>query len=248
MSDHFLQLVRSEETEFLLEHHPNAFLLLTLIAKRARRKAGHPDGLKPGQCYIGDYRKAGIQTRQKYRTALDFLIMRATIKIVETCRTRKKSTTGTTTVGTLVELLSSTVYDINLESNNHQHNHRATTEQPPNNHEQESKERNKKAAANKKILNRNIFETKEEELLLFFKNEWNYLDESTRELFQSIQRNKAHFEGGGSYADIYDFLAKNEFDYFKKTLKYCLKNHKITTAKSPVAILAKALNENWANI
>lgn len=141
----FLKLIDSEEADYLLENHPNAFLLLCLIAKRARRISGKPDGLEIGEAQIGDYRKAGIETRNKYRTALDVLIKRNHCKIVETCRKRKTlptdSTTGSTTIGTKVSLSRSDVYDINPENghhrNHHRNHHRTTTEPPPNHHEQE---------------------------------------------------------------------------------------------------------------
>lgn len=144
MTERFLKLILSAELDYLQENHPNAFLLLILIAKRARRYDGNPDELVIGEAYIGDYEKAGIATRQQYRTALDVLTMRSHIIKVETCRTRQKSTTGSTTKGTKVKILRSDVCDINPEYNNHLINHRATTDQPPTNHEQERTRKNKK--------------------------------------------------------------------------------------------------------
>jgi len=145
MSEGFIQQSRDEEKLYLLRHHPNAFLLLTLIADRARRYAGGPDGLLPGQCYIGDYESCGL-TEQKYRTAKELLKVRKHILICETCRTRQKSTTGATTIGTLVKLISTNVYDINLVPCNDRLNDRATTDQRPGNDElikEEYKERKK---------------------------------------------------------------------------------------------------------
>jgi hypothetical protein len=138
MSNRFIKFIPSQESDFLQENHPNAFLLLCLIAKRARRISGHPDGLEIGEAQIGDYKKAGIETRDKYRTALEILVKRSHIRICETCRTRKKSSphqnvekifeiknsptettngypTGSTTIGTKVKLLRSDVWDINSE-------------------------------------------------------------------------------------------------------------------------------------
>ncbi len=126
----FIQLNRESDTVFyLLEKLPKAFLLLTLISLRARRISGHPDGLEIGDAKIGDHESCGL-TRQEYRTALDHLIGLKLVKIKETCMDRQKSTTTSTTKGTLVTLISSDVYDINSESSNHIINHRATTEQP----------------------------------------------------------------------------------------------------------------------
>lgn len=144
MPERFLKLILSSELDFLQENHPNAFLLLILIAKRARRYDGDPDDLVIGEAYIGDFEKAGIATRQQYRTALDVLTMRSHIIKVETCRTRKKSTNGTTTKGTKVKILRSDVCDINPDYGNHRINHRPTTDQPPTNHEQERTRKNNK--------------------------------------------------------------------------------------------------------
>src|SRR5271154_4391754 len=119
----------SEEVDYLMENHPNAFLLLCLIARRARRIPALPDGMEIGECHIGDYKKCGIETEMKYRTAKKILEMRNHIRIILTCRSRQKSTTGVTTVGTKVKLLKSDIWDINLESDNDRSNDRATTEQ-----------------------------------------------------------------------------------------------------------------------
>ena len=89
MSERFIKFIDSEESQYLQENHLNAFSLLCLIAKRARRISGNPDGLEIGECFIGDYRKAGIETRKKYRVALNILVQRNHIEIIETCRTRK---------------------------------------------------------------------------------------------------------------------------------------------------------------
>lgn len=146
--ERFIKLIDCEETDYLQENHPNAFLLLTLIARRARRASGKPDGLEIGEAKIGDYKKAGIETRDKYRTAIQVLVDRSHIKITETCRTRKKCPTPTptrsTTKGTKVSLCDARIYDINLKDDHHQnphrHPHRTPTGPPPDPHEQEVKE------------------------------------------------------------------------------------------------------------
>src|SRR5277367_5646854 len=102
----FIKYIPSEEAEYLLEKHPNAFLLLTLIANRARRLSGKPDGLEIGECHIGDYEQCGIASRKQYRTALEILLERGHIKKVETCKNRKKGATGMATIGTKEKLLS----------------------------------------------------------------------------------------------------------------------------------------------
>lgn len=136
MCNRFLKFIPSEEAMWLLDNKPNAFRLLTHIANTARRQNGHPDGLTIGQCHLQHWKKYNL-TQQEYRTAKDILVQRKHIEIVETNRTRKKSTTGTTTASTLVKLISSMVYDINSEDGNDRINDRATTDQRLTNDKQE---------------------------------------------------------------------------------------------------------------
>jgi hypothetical protein len=142
MSQRFIKFIPSDETRWLIQYQPNAFLLLSLIADRARVFDGLADGLRPGQCHIGDHKSCGLSERQ-YRTAKTVLVIRKHIRIIETCRNRKKSTTGATTKGTLVELISSTVYDINKNCCDDRSDDRATTERRPSDDEQERIRRNK---------------------------------------------------------------------------------------------------------
>lgn len=132
----FLKFIPSEEAKWLLKKKGHAFRLLTIIAEAARRYEGDPDGLKIGECYIGGYENYDM-SQQNYRTAKALLVKRQHIEIIETCRSRKKSTTGVTTVGTKVKLLSSTVWDINLEEGNDRSNDCLTTDQRPTNDKQE---------------------------------------------------------------------------------------------------------------
>jgi hypothetical protein len=127
MSERFLKFIPSEEAMWLLDNKINAFRLLTHIANTARRYDGHPDGLKIGQCHLQHWKKYNL-TEREYRTAKDILVKRSLIKIIETNRTRKKSTTGSTTGSTLVELCGLTVWDINPESNDDRIDDRATTD------------------------------------------------------------------------------------------------------------------------
>ena len=116
-NERFIKYIPSEAASWLRSKYPFAFLLLNLIAERARRLPNDPSGLEIGEAYIGDYESIGC-TRQQYRTALHVLIHRKYLTICETCRTRKKSTTGPTTVGTKVKLLNSDIWDMNLENTN----------------------------------------------------------------------------------------------------------------------------------
>ena len=136
MAEKFLKLIRSDFLLWLMRNHPWAYLLLNLIALRSCRTLPNNDGLKIGEAFIGDHESIGA-TRGQYRHALKILQQQATIEIIETCRNREKTTTGTTTIGTKVKLLNSRVWDINFDDSNHRNNQPTTTEQPPNNHEEE---------------------------------------------------------------------------------------------------------------
>ena len=74
MSQGWIALHRGEFGDIIQENYPCAFLLLTQIAKRARIDPCTIRGLKQGEAMIGDFKKAGIPTRQKYRSALKTLI------------------------------------------------------------------------------------------------------------------------------------------------------------------------------
>ena len=159
MSESFVKSIRSEESQYLARKHPKAFILLFFIVQRARRENGYPDGLTIGQCHIGDHKEYGL-TEKEYRTAKKILVQRNHIKIIETCRTRKSERAGkkieifenvknwpneratkSTTFGTLVEICSTSVYDINPEMFNHRKGDRlgdrGATEGRPKGDEQE---------------------------------------------------------------------------------------------------------------
>lgn len=142
MSDRFIKFIPSPEAMYLLLKKGHAFRLLTIIAEQARRYEGDLDGLKIGETFIGGFENYDM-SEQNYRTAKEILVRRQHLEIVETCRTRKKVTTGVTTVGTKVRLLSSNVWDINLEYGNDRSNDRPTTDQRPTNDIQEGLRKNK---------------------------------------------------------------------------------------------------------
>jgi hypothetical protein len=127
MNERFIKFIPSEEAFWLLHNKPNAFRLLAHIANTSRRYNGHPDGLIIGQCHLQNWTKYNLTERQ-YRTAKLILVQRSYIKIIETNRTRQKSTTGTTTGSTLVQILDSRIWDINPESKDDRIADRETTE------------------------------------------------------------------------------------------------------------------------
>jgi hypothetical protein len=137
MSERFLKFIPSKASMEFAIKYKNAFILLLIIAERARRFNGDPDGLKIGQCHLGNHKNYGM-TEKEYRYAKKILIENGLIKIVLTNRTRKNKkrriffnsenfengatdgATELTTTGTIVELCNSEVWDINSEVCNQQ--------------------------------------------------------------------------------------------------------------------------------
>jgi hypothetical protein len=99
-----------------LQTKPIANHLANIIATRARRTYCPITGLKIGQCFLGDYKKIGI-SEQQYRTAKK-----------ELKRIGLATFTGTTK-GTVANLVSTDVYDINVKAPNGLANGSATDEQ-----------------------------------------------------------------------------------------------------------------------
>lgn len=58
-----------DETESLQAKHPNAFLLLCQIARRAKWKDCAITKLKEGEAFIGDWKQAGLPSEKAYRVA-----------------------------------------------------------------------------------------------------------------------------------------------------------------------------------
>ncbi len=133
--ERFIKLVRQEDSELLrhmIRRNHNAFILLTVIANRARRSAEpHPvTGRKQFEAEVGDYEEYGL-SRQQYRTALVHL---ERWKII---------TIKPTTKGTIVKLINMGVFDINPEGSNHQGNQLPTISQPSSNHQPTTKKNEK---------------------------------------------------------------------------------------------------------
>lgn len=95
----FIKYIRSEESEFLLGY-PSANHLFMVMAYRARRTDHPMNGLKAGQCFLGDYSAIGLTERQ-YRTAKKQLSDWG----LATFKGTNKGTVGT--------ILNTKVYDIN---------------------------------------------------------------------------------------------------------------------------------------
>jgi hypothetical protein len=101
----FLKQIRSEKTVELFRY-PYCLNLLNIIAYRASRNG---DGLerRPGEALIGDYENYGM-TERVYRTTKK----RLTKWHLATFRTTNK--------GTIATLNDSSIYDINIKTNNEQ--------------------------------------------------------------------------------------------------------------------------------
>jgi hypothetical protein len=137
----FIKFMDSEESDYLLKHQPNAFLLLTLIAKRARRCNGSLDGFEVGDALLGDYSECGL-TRKKYRVALQKLEELKLIEILKKSkngRTCQKRAIKRAIKGTLVSLRDSRIWDINSDNKGHQSGQPGAIKGPSKGHEQECK-------------------------------------------------------------------------------------------------------------
>lgn len=100
--ENFVQFVRKSENFWeLIKRRPSAYVLLSIVAMRAKRTdSTNFDDLEIGEAYIGDYKNYG-STEQKYRTDKKFL------------ETHKFLTTKSTTKGTVAKLIDKTIFDIN---------------------------------------------------------------------------------------------------------------------------------------
>jgi len=180
MSERFLKFIPSDEAFWLMHHKPNAFRLLSHIANTARRTSGHPDGLTIGQCHLRHWTLYEL-TEREYRTAKDVLVKRKHIKIIQTNRTRQKSTTGTTTVSTLVELCSSNVYDINSESSDDRIDDRATTDRRLTDDKQEGI-RKKKKEKEEELIAQTASRLRTKDVLSFDFQNWEFIGITEKDL------------------------------------------------------------------
>jgi hypothetical protein len=114
----FIQAVRdSKNAEQMLLKRPTAFLLLYIIANRARRTNDSKfDDLKVGEALIGDYLSYGA-TEQIYRSDKDFL------------ERYKFATFRATSKGTIAKLIDTSIFNINPEPANDQPNEQLTNNQ-----------------------------------------------------------------------------------------------------------------------
>ncbi len=108
----FIQLNRSQKLLNFIKRRNTAFVLLTLIAVRARRTHQQFfDDLKIGDAYIGDYKSYGVSEN----------VYRADKKFLEKFGI---ATFKPTTKGTIARIIDTSIFDINAEE---------VTDEPTNN-------------------------------------------------------------------------------------------------------------------
>lgn len=102
----FVGLHRGEQADYLQKHHPASFLLLCLIARRARYTT-EPcplNGLRFAEAFIGDWKEAGLTSEKSYRCA------KIRLEKGQLCAFRR-ATTGARR-GTVATLLPQGVFSI----------------------------------------------------------------------------------------------------------------------------------------
>ncbi len=174
----YIKVVRESTTgAWIMRKRPTAYLLLELIAKRAKRSDSYPDkSLEMGEAEIGDYLSYGA-TRQIYRDDISFL------------KTNQQITIRTTNKGTIAKLISNAVFDINEEEGTT----KRTRKEPSKNHQR---------TTNKNIKNIKKIKKKKETTPLTLKELYQfgihhgYWIEDVKETHESIIRS---IENGDKY-------------------------------------------------
>ena len=130
----FIKLIRSDhsDVELLIKNAPNAFLLLTQIALRARRVSDECNytNLKQREAMVGDYTSCGL-TERKYRTAKLIL------------QRRGFATFKATSKGTVATLCDSRVYDINAEQGDELNDEQKTSKRRAKDEQETTKKKGK---------------------------------------------------------------------------------------------------------
>lgn len=100
-TNNFVKLNRNANAfwKLVLKRH-SSFVLLCIIAQRARRYSDEETGLEVGEAWLGDFESYN-STRSKYRTDLKYLVDFGLVT------TRKHDR------GTAAKLIDSTIFDIN---------------------------------------------------------------------------------------------------------------------------------------
>ena len=184
MGKGFVQLNRSQDTLELIKR-PNEFALISVIALRARRTNDfNIHNLRIGEALVGDHQNYGLTERQ-YRTAKTNL------------ETWGKVTFKATNKGTLARLTDTSVYNINIETDDEQTdkqddsqatnkmtvNRRATDEQDDSQATTNNKDKNYNNSNKGKNLKKEIRDLSPAEVESFaviFINYWNSISDLPR--------------------------------------------------------------------
>lgn len=151
-----IQLTLTDDEIELFRQRPSAFLLLCVVAKRAKRNMSHPDKeLQIGEAYLGDWEMYS-SGRQIYRTDLKFL------------EKHQKLTTRITNRGTIARLVTASPFNINQQELTTD----LTINQPPTNHQLTTKSSGKEVPIKTFI----------EEFNKRFQTEYQVTDNRTRQL------------------------------------------------------------------
>lgn len=115
--ENFLKLIRSDKAEWLISNYPNAFLVLSIIALRAKRNKDSLSGMEPGDAIVdrkGTAKAAGI-TEDQFRVALAHLIKLNLVEIVFNPKVggTQKRPIKIPMKSMIVNILNSMVFDIN---------------------------------------------------------------------------------------------------------------------------------------
>lgn len=116
MGNGFIQFIRGDESFELIRRSHHAFILLAVIAQRARRTPNIINNLEVGEAMLGDFENYGM-TKQEYRTAKQILEKCDLVTLIPTPK------------GTIAKIINTSIFDINIIGNNTQANMQPTHEQ-----------------------------------------------------------------------------------------------------------------------
>ena len=146
MSNGWFIAFRSPEFLELLREDPKGFCLLSLVAHRARWSEDQCQvtGLGYGQAFIGDFKAAGIETRQAFRLACKRLFKRGFLTIQGTNK------------GTIATLLPQAIYGMQAPAKEPAQeptrNHQGTIKEPLNKKERKKEGEKEEPSARSSLV------------------------------------------------------------------------------------------------
>lgn len=194
----YVMLQKESEVEKFIGRNHNAFILLSIIALRAKRQE-HPlnQDRKIREAEIGDYKNYGM-TRSVYRTAIRSLVRDQIIAI------------KTTNKGTIATLLKDDIYDINVSDDNQQDDQQVTIKSPSDDHQ---------VTTNNKLISKE--DKKKEKILCQAKEVIDYLNGKKGSKFRDPDFVVARLNDGWTVADCKKVIDNKLADkWFKDNPKY----------------------------